>query len=63
MWVSGNGDVTAKTVHLPLLHEPTAAPSEPPKPLPSCANPVPSSEMDQSSSSYHLVRSTGLPCR
>ena len=43
--------MSAEAAHLPLLREPTAARSEPPKPLPACASPMPSSELDPSSSS------------
>lgn len=62
MWVSRNGDVTAEGAHLTLLHKPTAALSEPPKALPACASPMPSSVMDPSSSSRCLAQGMGLPC-
>uniref|UniRef100_A0A8C3QT76 Anion exchange protein n=1 Tax=Cyanoderma ruficeps TaxID=181631 RepID=A0A8C3QT76_9PASS len=51
--------MTTLSAQLPLYHEPTANPSEPPKPLPACASPRLSSKKDPGSSSHCLAWGTG----
>lgn len=50
--------MTTLSAQLPLCCEPTAGPSEPPKPFPACASPMLSSKMDPGSSSHCLARGT-----